>query len=304
MRKLMPKAGIMVSMLLVLMAFDQPVSRITQIDNPLPANNREALAEICSINNVAFRPGEEMTYKLYYNWNFVWLSAGEVTFRVTDKGSQYLLSAHGRTYKSYEWFYKVRDKYDTYVDKSTLLPAVSIRDVSEGNYRLYDKITFDRNRNKAVSLRGKSKDTATPTEYDIDFCMHDILSVIYSTRNLDFNKMKAGSTLPVKIFIDKETWPLQVKYLGKDPDKKIKGMGRFRAIQFSPQVVEGFYFKKGTEMKVWASDDKNKIPLMIESPLSVGSVKAVLKDYKGLKYDLTAMIKYDKNTKDGDLPDD
>ena len=59
-------------------------------------------------------------------------------------------------------------------------------------------------------------------------------------------------------------------------------------IKISPQVVSGHVFKEGTEMKIWASNDANKIPLMIESPVSVGSVKIVLKQWKGLKYEVTA----------------
>lgn len=301
MRKMLSRGILFTAFLLVLMAFDYPAKTTMSAGAAASESNLSTPAQICSIANNAFRPGEEITYKLYYNWNFVWIAAGEVTFRVKDQGNQYLLSADGRTYKSYEWFYKVRDRYDTYVDKETLLPVVSIRDVREGKYRLYDKITFDRNRNKAISLRGKSRDQAKQTEYDIDNCMHDILSVVYSSRNVNFNAMQKGAQVPVKLFVDKEAWALNVKYLGRDDNKKIKGMGRFKAIQFSPKVGGGFYFNDNTDMKVWVSDDKNQIPLMIESPLTVGSVKAVIKDYKGLKYDLTSMVDYDKNTTDDDI---
>jgi len=47
---------------------------------------------------------------LYYNWNFVWLSAGEVIFEIKDEGDYYHIDVTGRTYASYEWFCKVRDK--------------------------------------------------------------------------------------------------------------------------------------------------------------------------------------------------
>lgn len=291
MRKTLLRGTFIVLTLAVLMAFEYP-SKINFNDTPLisqAASNYRI--EPCSMYNSAFQPGEEMTYKLYYNWNFVWVAAGEVTFRVDDLGNMYHFSAQGRTYKSYEWFYKVRDRYDTYVDKQTLLPVTSIRDVQEGKYRLYDKITFDQQGKKVVSLRGKSKENATQTEYKIDQCMHDILSIVYFTRNVDFNQLTTGTNIPVKIFIDKETWPLKVKYLGRESNKKIKGLGRFKTIQFSPQVIDNdFYFKKGSEMTAWASDDKNKIPLMIESPLSVGSVKAILKEYKGLKHSMSAKV--------------
>lgn len=287
MSKRLLKTGVLTVGLGFLMAFVFPQEGQVKMVDPKEVMNS------CSIKNTTFQDGEEIVYKLYYNWNFVWFSAGEVIFRVRDLGSMYHLSAHGRTYKSYEWFYKVRDKYDTYVDKKTLLPITSTRDVQEGKYTLYDKITFDQRENVATSLRGKTRQTAEETTYDIDNCMHDILSIIYFTRNLDFNSMQTGENIPIKIFIDKETWPLKVRYKGKEQDTKIRGLGRFNTVMFSPETIEGYIFTKDSQMTVWASDDENKIPLMIESPISVGSVKAILKSYKGLRYDLTAQISDD-----------
>ncbi len=242
----------------------------------------------CSMQNEVFQDGEEVTYIIYYNWNFVWLSAGEVTFRVQDLGDQYHLSVVGTTYKSYEWFFKVEDKYDSYIDKETLLPTVSIRDVQEGGYRLYDKVIFDQEEGLARSLRGKTRETAQWTEYDVDRCMHDVLSIIYFTRNVDFNRMEEGDRFPVKIFMDKETWPLKVTYHGKQRKTRVRGKGKFSTIQFSPEVIVGNIFNEGAKMNIWVTDDKNRIPVLIESPVSVGSIKAVLKDYKGLKYEMEA----------------
>jgi len=280
----------MYSMLIFsIMAFTIPPTETdsTSINIPLLDAEKDVI-EPCFMENKTFQGGEEITYKLYYNWGIMWLSAGEVSFKVNDMGSQYHVAVAGRTYKSYEWFFKVRDYYDTYIDKNSLLPKTAIRNVREGKYRLYDEITFDQENKKASSLRGKTKDVATKKNYNLGECMHDMLSVIYYSRNIDFESYKEGEEFPVKIFMDKEVWPLNVKYKGKQSRKKVKGKGRFNTIKFSPQVVSGRVFKEGEEMMVYVSDDKNRIPLLIESPVSVGSVKAVLKNYKGLKYNMTA----------------
>lgn len=272
-----------------IMAFTIPPTETdsTSINIPLLDAEKDVI-EPCFMENKTFQGGEEITYKLYYNLGIMWLSAGEVTFKVNDMGSQYHVAVAGRTYKSYEWFFKVRDYYDTYIDKNSLLPKTAIRNVREGKYRLYDEITFDQENKKASSLRGKTKDVATKKNYNLGECMHDMLSVIYYSRNIDFESYKEGEEFPVKIFMDKEVWPLNVKYKGKQSRKKVKGKGKFNTIKFSPQVVSGRVFKEGEEMMVYVSDDKNRIPLLIESPVSVGSVKAVLKNYKGLKYNMTA----------------
>ena len=271
-----------------LMAFDSPYQDPQKTST---TTFNQSKTEQCFIENNSFQVGEQITYKLYYNLNFIWLAAGEVVFNVSEKDGKYHVSATGRTYKTYEWFFKVRDQYESYIDKETLLPETSIRDVHEGGYRLYDKVDFDQERNLAISERGKTKYQTEKKEYSLDGCMHDVLSVIYYTRNLDFERYNEGQEFPVKIFMDKEVWPLNVKYKGKEEAKKIKGQGKFKTIKFSPEVIEGEVFKADTEMNIWVSDDGNRIPLLIESPVSVGSVKAVLKDYKGLKYEMTSKIK-------------
>lgn len=271
-------------LLLGITAFYTPY---TQSDS-LPASSSDA----CFIENKAFQGGEEITYKLYYNWNFVWIPAGEAVFKVTDEGEQYHLSVFGRTYKSYEWFFKVRDYYDTYIDKESLLPTLSLRDVKEGGYTVYDKVAFQQNERKAIAERGRTKETIKEYhEIELDGCMHDILSIVYFTRNLEFKALEEKQSIPVKVFMDKKANPLQVRYIGKEADKKIKGLGRFNTQVISPEVIVGDVFKEDDQMKIWVSDDGNRIPLLIESPVSVGSVKAVLKEYKGLKHDFSALLK-------------
>ncbi|MEL6971200.1 MAG: DUF3108 domain-containing protein [Bacteroidota bacterium] len=258
-----------------------------------PVANQSAVTNLspCSTENSVFSSGEEIVYKVYYNWNFVWMSAGEVTFRVYDDDDEYHLSARGRTYSSYDWFFSVRDNYDCYINKETLLPRLSIRDIQEGNYERYDRITYDQGANRVTSVKGRSRDDATPESFNLDGCMHDILSIMYYLRNVEVDNLRQGDEVPISIFFDRETYPLKVKYLGTEDRTKVKGMGRYKTHKFSPQLIAGEVFKEGDEMTVYVSQDENKIPVLIESPVSVGSVKVVLKSYKGLRHDFTAKVR-------------
>lgn len=280
----------MLTVLLLLMigltAFDRPAQT-----SPIYATLPLIQFDQCKVVNTVFQDGEEMTFKVFYNWNFVWLSAGEVTFKVDDQGDRYHIWAVGITYNAYDAFFKIRDRYDVYVDKNTMLPIYASRDVHEGRYRLYDKLTFDRDRKIVKSLRGDTKDVAVTTEYPIDECIHDILSLLYSARNFNFDQVKPGQDFPIKIFMDKETWPLRVNYKGRFPNKKIHSLGRFNTVAFNPEVIKGYIFKDDSNLVMWISDDKNRLPLMIESPISVGSVKVILKSYKNLKFEMTAKVK-------------
>jgi Protein of unknown function (DUF3108) len=230
----------------------------------------------CFAPDIAFRGGERLTYKLYYNLSAVWVAAGEVNFSVSEDGQQYHIVAEGKTYPSYDKIFKVNDRYETYMDKHTMLPSVSLREVHEGNYNLYDKVVFNQKEHSATSLRGKSAAEATQTEHDIENCMHDLLSIIYFSRNVDFKNLPKGSYFPISIFMDKKTLPLQIQYKGTDDALKVKGRKKTKALLFAAQAEQGRVFPDDAEVNIWVSDDERHTPLLIESPLSVGSVKAVL----------------------------
>jgi len=258
-------------------AFSSPVVK---------TNGRAIVPDVCSTQNNTFESGEKLVYKLFYNWGYLWLAAGEVEFTVKDLGEEYHLSAVGKTYSSYEWFFKVRDHYQAFIDKETLLPKRSIRKVKEGGYQLYEEMDFDQEGRKITSNRGKFEDKTKKGVFAVDDCMHDVLSIIYYLRNIDQETLAANDYVNMKIFMDKKPWELKLTYKGKQKSKKIKGLGKFNTLAISPELITGDVFPEGSEMRVFASDDQNRIPLMIESPVSVGSVKAVLKSYSGLKYDL------------------
>ena len=271
---------------LLLAAFVTMGTAFCLIDkNPISSESQSGL---CLTENTTFLGGEELVYKVYYSLPPMKLSAGEVKFKVKDNGTTYTITAEGRTYKSYEWFFKVRDNYVTVIDKKSLLPTYALRDIEEGGYKLYDELKFNQKDKTILNHRGKTKETANNHNYMAKDCIHDVLSVIYYTRNQNFNGMQPGSKFPIYIFMDKEEYALDVKYVKKQSDVKIPGFGRFNTVMISPELIEGDVFKEKNAMKIWATDDANRLPLMIETPLSLGSIKVVLQSHKGLKHALTS----------------
>jgi hypothetical protein len=247
--------------------------------------------KVYNADELPFQAGEELTYKIYYNWNFVWLSAGEVTFKVWDNGDQLHYQAFGHTYGSYEWFFVVHDQYESWVDKNTLLPNFSERSVNEGDYHIYEKIQFNQTGKKMSVWRAtKRGDAETKTEHTTKNKVFDVLSTMYWLRTVDFVSRGVGTSESFSIFMDQAEYPLKMKYMGKTPKKKVHNMGRYKTQRYQPQVIAGNVFNEDTQMSVWVSDDQNKIPVLIESPVSVGSVKVVLKSYKNLKYPFEAKV--------------
>ena len=78
------------------------------------------------------------------------------------------------------------------------------------------------------------------------------------------------------------------RYLGKETVKT--KYGKFRAIKFKPLLIKGTIFEGGEKMTVWVSDDKNRVPDRIESPISVGSVKVDMIANRNLRYPLSSLI--------------
>jgi hypothetical protein len=238
----------------------------------------------CSKENTSFIGGEELVYKTYYNWKIVWIPAGEVKFTIYDEGDEYILKAVGKSYTSYDNFFRVNDFYSARIDKETLLPKTFVRYIEEGEYRKFDSLYFDQKNGKLFSFNGKTKATAKIKTFDIDPCTLDLLSVMYSLRNTKVDQYKPGEYLDISMFIDEETYPIKVIYENRE-NKKIKDLGKYSSIKVKPELVVGNVFKKGDVMNIWVSNDENKIPLLIQSPISIGSVKAVLKSYSGLRHD-------------------
>lgn len=244
----------------------------------------------CAIDNTSFAPGERLVYKAYYNWKFVWIPAGEAVFDVIENKNDYEIKVVGKTYESYDYFFKVRDYFYSRIDKKTLYPKSFVRIIEEGDYRKFDSISFDQARQKAYSFNGKTRATAKMQQVNFNACMHDLLSVLYYLRNVNVDQYKKGNYIPTQVFFDNETFPIKVRYEGKEAQKEIKELGTYHTIKVIPDLVVGNVFKDGDKMKIWVSDDANKLPLLIESPLKIGSAKAVLKSYRGIRHKLSAKI--------------
>ena len=237
----------------------------------------------CATPNTSFTDGEVLHYIAYYNWKLLWVPAGEVKFTIEEDSSEYKYIVRGKSFSSYDNFFRVNDYYATTVDKTTMLPKSFVRYVEEGDYRKFDSLTFDHKNLLVHSLNGRTKATAKEKSFEIDSCALDLLSVMYSLRNINTSSYTPGQSIDITMFLDEEIFPIHIGY-DKKEKKSIKNLGKYNTLLIHPELVVGNVFKEGDKMNIWVSDDENKVPLMIESPVTVGSVKAVLQSYSGLRH--------------------
>ncbi|MDR0792687.1 MAG: DUF3108 domain-containing protein [Chitinophagaceae bacterium] len=238
---------------------------------------------ICKTTNRAFIPGESLTYTVFYSVVGAYFNAGTANFSVylenLDHKPVYRVVATGTSNSGYDFIFQVRDRYESYFDTATLLSMKFIRDISEGKYKKRENVTFNRTAGTAVTSEGVFK---TPE------CIHDVVSAMYNVRNIDFAKYKPGDKIPFQMFMDNQTYNLYIRYLGKETIQT--KYGKFNAIKFSPLLLKGSLFEGGEKMTAWLSDDPNNVLLRVETPISVGSIKVDLVQYRNIRYPLSSRI--------------
>ena len=86
------------------------------------------------------------------------------------------------------------------------------------------------------------------------------------------------------------SFPIEVEVMLKEAQGRekagketIKVSGnKYRSLKFHPVIQEGRIFEKEEDLNVWVTDDENKIPLLAQAKVMIGSIKMELTDYKGL----------------------
>jgi len=224
--------------------------------------------------NIAFKEGEVLTYRMHYGAMNAGMAVLEVKPDLIEVNGRkvYHIVGNGFTIGSADWFFKVRDRYETYMDKDALLPWLFVRRVDEGGYKFSQDYSFNHYTKKV--------DIGNGEKYDVPLGVQDMVSAFYSARNLDLSNAKEGDTYSVDCFVDKELWPLKIKFLGREEIKT--DLGKFRCLKFVPIVQKGRVFKKDEDLLVWISDDLNHIPMRAQAKVLVGSIKMDITAVKNL----------------------
>jgi hypothetical protein len=250
-------------------------------------------AQNCSVRNKVFKPGESVTYKVYYHWHFVWVESGEVSFNVSECKyhgiPSYYFVGMGHSYPKYDWFYTVRDTFQAYVDTFGYTPLRFTRYSNEGSTHVKNDNQFDDIHHKVYYFTGSRNTDYKRDSINIPACTFDPLSGIYFVRNIDFSKAKINDTVPVTLYLDDKIYHIHIRYMGKETEDT--KLGKFRCIKFNVSLISGTIFKEGQEMSVWVTDDNNRVPVYIEAPIIIGSVRAELLSFSNLRNAMDAKVK-------------
>lgn len=234
------------------------------------------------IPNKSFCTGEKVEYRVHYGF----INAAEAKVEVAKSVSVvnnrpcFKVNASGRTVGAFDLISRVRDTWRSYIDTSAILPHMFERQIQENKYRKEEKVMFNHNKDQAIaSDKGETKTYAVPNN------IHDIISGYFFLRTINFEKVTEGEVIEVPTFFDGEVYKLRVRYVGKDVIKT--KFGKTRVLRLNPIIPNNKLFKGESPMRLWISDDSNKIPLKAEVELVIGSLEMDIKAYKGLRKEIT-----------------
>jgi len=228
----------------------------------------------------AFDVGEWFKFRIHYGLVNAGYATLEIQEAVRNNKKVYHAIGKGYTTGMSRFFFKVDDTYESYFDKETGNPYQFVRKIDEGGYTKNQEGFFNQSTNKILVKDYKHKSEQT---YSFPDNTQDIMSTFYYLRNHpNIDKLKVGESVMIDMFFDGETTKFKLKYIGKE-DLSTK-FGVVPSMIFRPYVQSGRVFKEQESLTVWISDDDNKLPLAIKASLAVGSIKADLDAFKGLKY--------------------
>jgi hypothetical protein len=237
--------------------------------------------ELKEINETVFKTGEQLSYRLKYGF----FTGAEAVIKVEDGDKidghpTYHITVDGKTAGTFDVFYKVRNRYETWVDRTTLQPYLYQENRREASWKHTDKVSFDQENNKITAGKGV---------YPFKGKVFDFVSAYYFARGIDISKIKIGDKFDIPYFLDDGVYTLNITYAGKEVINS--PMGKFNCLKFNPTIIPGRIFKKDSKLYLWITDDNNRIPVKANVGLIVGSVTMDLTDAKGLKYPLNPISK-------------
>jgi hypothetical protein len=239
-----------------------------------------------AIENNAFQVGETLKYKVYYESLITGkVNAGTAKLEVKNTNRRfygrdaYHIVGIGKSNPAFDMFFKVRDMYESYVDKAGIFPYLFVRRTREGGYVKEDDVYFDHINNTAKSRN----DTTNISRY-----IQDIVSASYYARTLSADTLEEGDQISVNFFLDDSAYISVIEFAGRQVVET--ELGIFRCLAFKPMVATGEVFSNPYPMTLWVTDDENKLPVLGKSAVIVGSVKMELIKYSGLKNPIEAYL--------------
>lgn len=243
-----------------------------------------------------FQDGEVLYYRAAYRAK-LWpnTEAGEVTVStksdMLDGKDVYRVTGNGRTLPFFRWFFDMDDTYNIWVDKESLRTQRFESDLKEDKYTFRSNYVYDWNAMKVHTWSQKRQNTPREKTMALTSESMDAVSLYFNLRSVDLESFREGEHRHLDMVLEDTIRHLRYRYIKRE-ELKVPKLGKFDTMKFACTIgsSEEFSFTDGTEFFIWITNDENKIPVMLASPVRVGEIRAYLRRYEGLKYPLNSKI--------------
>ena len=246
-----------------------------------------------NLDQECFMPGERIEYKL----NFSIFTVGKAQTIIQDQMYKvngrpcYKMDVYGKTSGVIDWLAHVDDHWGAYLDSSSLLPHKTYRNIIEGRYRRNEIVRYD-HENKMIEVKALNQETREFEEpklyYSPEKNMYDILSGMLFLRSVDFTQKNIGDTIKVDAFFEDTFYHFQTVFVGREVVST--KVGKFRSLVLVPVMPQNEIFEGEYSVKVWITDDKNKIPLKAKGKMFIGHAGAEILSFAGLRNPVSSYV--------------
>ncbi len=248
----------------------------------------------CSLQNKAFAGGERLEYKLYFNWKFVWLNAGdaEMTIEETQRDGKPAYSAHllTTTSKRIDKYFCMRDTIESVVTDD-LVPLYYRKGANEGGKHRLNEVHYSYPGGKTHTRLLYVNPAGEATSYTLSNadCVYDMMSMMLRARSLSAEGMQVGDKLQFLMADGRRVETQTLVYRGKKNFKSEEEGTTYRCLVFS--FVEYVGKKEKEVVTFYITDDDNHLPVRLDMFLRFGVAKAYLRSSQGVRHAQTSIVK-------------
>jgi len=215
------------------------------------------------------RVGEYLRFSVRYGI----ISAGDAILEIPEVRQWhgrpvYTLVARAESNKFFSAFYRVRNRIESFWDTTGYFSRRFYENRREGGYREQNEIHFDYERGEALYPKD-GQAIAIPQQ------CQDALSSFYYTRT---QPLPLGGSVIFDYHASHKSQPIEVRILGR---QRIETpAGTFNCIVIEPILKAGGIFKNQGRLVIWMTDDALRMPVMMKSKVTIGSISVVLIEAK------------------------
>ena len=255
------------------------------------------IAGVVTASAQRYHSGEVLYYRAAYRAALIPnTEAGEVTVSTridTLNGKEvYRVTGNGRTLPFFRWFFDMDDTYNIWVDKQTLRTQRFESDIKEDKYTFRSHYDYDWKAMKVHTWSQRKNETPRKKTMTLTPNSMDAVSLYFNLRSVDLKSFRQGEKRQLDMILEDTIRHLTYRFIGRET-LSVPKLGDFDTMKFACTIgtSEEFSFTDGTEFFIWITNDENKIPVMLSSPVRVGEIRAYLRRYEGLRYPLSSKIK-------------